>query len=101
MKRVALLAVALLAGPFLAVPTARAAGTAGTAEAAGNYVCFFGDRGQGGTPYSLSGNGCDGAGYVDVTVTVWSGSAAGTHRCRTVFAWNGYLSGDGCTAGTP
>ncbi|GAA1537200.1 hypothetical protein GCM10009678_19560 [Actinomadura kijaniata] len=82
------LAAAALAGPLASVPSARAAGS---------YSCFFGNRtaAQGG--YEISAQSCDGTGYADVVVTVLSGSAAGSHRCRTAFSWNGFLSASGCT----
>ncbi|KAB2352512.1 hypothetical protein [Actinomadura rudentiformis] len=85
------LAIALAAGtlavPLLSTPTA---------HAAGSYDCFFGDRTTAADDYQISGNSCDGAGYSDVVITVLSGSAAGSHRCRTAFSWNGFLSANGC-----
>jgi hypothetical protein len=80
-------ATAAVTVPLLSTPAA---------HAAGSYNCFSGSRTTTQSGYQISANGCDGAGYVDVTVTVLSGSAAGRHRCSTAFSWNGFLSAEGC-----
>jgi hypothetical protein len=80
-------AAATLAGPLLSTPAA---------HAAGSYNCFSGSRTPAQDGYQISAQGCDGVGYVDVVITVLSGSAAGAHRCRTAFSWNGFLSANGC-----
>lgn len=88
-KRLTLtLAAAMLAALLSSAPSA---------HAAGSYSCFFGSRTATQNGYDISAQSCDGAGYVDVGVTVLGGSAAGSHRCRTAFSWNGFLSATGCT----
>ncbi|WP_157419706.1 hypothetical protein [Actinomadura kijaniata] len=82
------LAAAALAGPLASVPAA---------HAAGSYTCFYGNRTAAQDGYQISAQSCDGTGYVDVAVTVLGGSAAGSHRCRTAFSWNGFLTATGCT----
>lgn len=86
-RQLAVVAAATLAGSLLSTPAA---------HAAGSHDCFFGNRTPAQDGYHISANGCDGAGYVDVVITVLSGSAAGSNRCRTAFSWNGFLSADGC-----
>ncbi|GAA2635633.1 hypothetical protein SMC26_34655 [Actinomadura fulvescens] len=92
MHRTRRLAVAVagaaLAAPLLSTPPAHADGL---------HECFSAER----TPtedgyYKLTANGCAGGGYVDVVVKVMVGPAAGSHRCRSLFSWNGFLSANGC-----
>ncbi|MFB4284598.1 MULTISPECIES: hypothetical protein [unclassified Nonomuraea] len=77
----ALLAVSLAAAP---------------ARAEGFHECFSGTRTPDGEYYELSGWGCAGGGYHQVTVVVMVGDAAGTYSCTSVFSWHGDLSGDRC-----
>ncbi|MEV0822229.1 hypothetical protein [Nonomuraea rubra] len=85
----------------------RAAGAAGIAvltlsmlaapaRADGSHECFSGERSPAGDMYTLSGWGCSGAGYADVTVILRFGAAAGTYVCGYAFPWNGTLSGNRC-----
>ncbi|MEW9551493.1 hypothetical protein [Nonomuraea sp. NPDC050783] len=88
MKRLALLMVAASAAVLLTAPPALADGA---------HHCFFGDlTAQDADGYDFAANGCDGTGYGDVVVTVLGGTAAGVHRCRYVFPWNGTLGAYGC-----
>ncbi|MFB4263529.1 hypothetical protein [Nonomuraea sp. GTA35] len=78
--------IAVLALSVLAAP----------ARADGSHECFSGERSPAGDAYTLTGWGCGGAGYVDVTVIIRFGPAAGTYVCGHIFPWNGTLSGNGC-----
>ncbi|SEH01165.1 hypothetical protein SAMN05444920_11995 [Nonomuraea solani] len=78
-----LVAAAALALPAMILP----------AQAAGSHTCFGGELRPGD---NLLASGCDGTGYVNVTVIVRFGPAAGTYLCGSVFSWNGTLSGTGC-----
>jgi len=80
-------AAAMLAAPLLSPPAA---------HADGSYDCFFGDRKPSSEGYDITANSCDGGGGADVVVKVRSGSAAGTHRCRIAFSWNGFLNAQYC-----
>ncbi|MFI6498113.1 hypothetical protein [Nonomuraea typhae] len=80
---VALAAAALVTSPLVG----------GAAHAAaGSYSCFSGTVTQG----HISANPCDGWGGVNVLVTLRFGKDAGTYRCSSAFAWNGFLGADGC-----
>ncbi|MFI7463056.1 hypothetical protein [Nonomuraea sp. NPDC049646] len=63
------------------------------ARADGAYTCFLGWIDHG----TISGQDCEGVGYVNVNVTLMAGPRPGTYLCRTAFSWNGSLSGEGCT----
>ncbi|MEV0384796.1 hypothetical protein [Nonomuraea sp. NPDC050643] len=81
-KRLAAVAALALPATFaLAVP----------AHADGSHSCFFGSL----SGETLNANGCSGAGYVNVTVTVFSGDP-GSYLCRSAFSWNGTMSASGC-----
>ncbi|MFC6882330.1 MULTISPECIES: hypothetical protein [Actinomadura] len=86
-RLVAAAAAAALAGPLLSMPSAHAAGA---------YTCFSGERTPAQNGYDLTANGCDGGSGADVLIRVMVGPAAGLHRCRTSFSWNGFLSAQGC-----
>ncbi|MFF4991386.1 hypothetical protein ACFY19_29680 [Streptosporangium saharense] len=81
-------AAVVLAVPLLGMPTA---------HADGSFDCWFGQRQQEQDGYALDAWSCSGTGYVDFTVTVRSGAAAGTYHCGRGFPWNGTLGAHSCS----
>ncbi|NRQ32209.1 hypothetical protein HII36_10225 [Nonomuraea sp. NN258] len=80
------LGAAVLACATLAAP----------ARADGSHECFSGARTPDGDHLKLSGWGCAGSGYYQVTVLIRVGDAKGVYSCMSVFSWHGDLVGDWC-----